>query len=156
MTSCHACRTWRPQISALKTYESLTTDYHNITNEMLDVLKKHRYDTNKIRIFVYATGILVIFLFWRTIKSYITIETSDIATTAITDEKFKEHLCKLLDQLLLYLQNDPEAQKQIIQLLQTVVNNASNDKEFMDALNKLIGDGLYNGSRQAISKIFKS
>jgi hypothetical protein len=116
------------------------SDLQNITTEINQILIKHRYDTNKLRIVTIIISLMILFLCWRTIKSYISTETSDIANKTMNDEEFIKNVYRLSDQILVYLQTDPKAQEQITRLLQICVENASKNKQFMKALEKLGSD----------------
>jgi hypothetical protein len=122
------------------------SDLHNITTEINQILNKHRYDTNKLKIITIFISVLLLFLCWRTIKSYISTETSDIANKTMNDEEFIKNVFRLSDQIIIYLQTNPMAQKQITKLLQICVDNASKDREFMETLGKMGSDAIVSES----------
>ena len=92
-------------------------------------------------------------MLWRTIKSFITQQTSDIANKTMNDHEFKKNIFQLLDHIILYAKSDPMVQKQITELLIIILDNAHNDKECMESLNKLITDAIL--SEQTLTDVNK-
>lgn len=141
------------------TYQSYTSDYQNLKTDILfiaDQFEKKRYNTTKIKILAVCVGGLVLFLFWRTIKSYISHETSDVAIRTMNDEEFKKNMYQLLDQIIDYSKTDPNAQKKIIELLQTSLKSALDDKEVMNQLNKIVSEVvLSEQTKKDIEKLTK-
>ena len=120
--------------------KNITTDFNQIMVDFNLILKKHRYDDNKIKIITVLISVIFMFLFWRTFKSYISTETSDIASKTINDDEFKKNVYILSDQIIYYLKTNPDAQKQITELLQICIENVSKDEKCMTQLNHLISD----------------
>lgn len=141
------------------TFESYTTNYQNLKNDIIFIteqFEQKRYNTNKLKILVICVSGFTLFLLWRTIKSFISHETSDVAIRTMNDEEFKKNMYLLLDQIIDYSKTDPNAQKKIMELLQISLKNALDDKEIMVYLNKIVSEVVLSEQTQKdIEKLTK-
>jgi hypothetical protein len=130
-------------ISDTSYYEMFTTEIKQVKNEILFMtkyLEDKKYSKFKLKCMFWGFTILILFLSWRTIKSFITQETSDVAIKTMNDDDFKRNIHDLMNDLLIFCKNDPDAQKKIVDLLSVSLQHALNDKETMNILNKIVCD----------------
>jgi hypothetical protein len=122
----------------IKDYQIVKTDI----TILIDQLEKKQYDMFRLKIYASIIVIVFMFMFWRTIKSFISQQTSDVANKTMNNEEFKKNVFQLLDHIILYAQSDPLVQKKITELLVVILDNARKDPELMDSLNKIISDAI--------------
>jgi hypothetical protein len=122
----------------IKDYQIVKTDI----TILIDQLEKKQYDMFRLKIYASIIVIVFMFMFWRTIKSFISQQTSDVANKTMNNEEFKKNVFQLLDHIILYAQSDPLVQKKITELLIIILDNARKDPELMNSLNKIISDAI--------------
>jgi hypothetical protein len=106
-----------------KTYDDYgksIRDFGNDLNHILEEFEKKRYNTTKIKYIGIAVGIVVLFMFWRTIKSFLSKETSDVAIRTMNDEEFQKQMYNTLLKTL----NDARNDEQVVIMLADLINKA--------------------------------
>jgi len=124
-------------------YESLCAEFKHLQediNFLGEEIKKKKNSKLRIQYTIRFVAVLFLFLFWRTIKSYISTETSDVAGKAMDTPEFKVKINDLLDHILIHCRDDQEVQKKITELLLVSLKNAINDKGVVDNLTKMTSD----------------
>lgn len=81
-------------------------DFSNDLNAILEEFEKKKYDKTRIKYFAAMIGTLFLFMFWRTIKSFLSKETSDVAIRTMNDEEFQKQMYSTLLKTLKDASND--------------------------------------------------
>ena len=91
----------------------------------------------------YVSGLFAVFLAflsWRTIKSFIGEQTSDVAVLTINDEQVQQSIYEALLKLAEKAKEDPEIQAQLADLLRSSLDVAMKDEETMKILSEMAAE----------------
>lgn len=97
-------------------YEAYKNEINNLKQDIYFIaeqFEKKRYNTNRIKYTIFFVSVLFVFTSWRTIKSFITNETSDVAIKTINNHEVKKSTLILLDGLIDYVNTDPTIRKKL-------------------------------------------
>lgn len=131
-----------------KDVKQLSTDF----GFMLDQFEKKNYNMNKIKYFGFAGAILVVFMFWRTIKSFLSRETSDVAIRAMDDKDVRKKVFESLLKILDDARNDPEVSIMLADLLNKALVIVVNDER----TSKLLHDEKFVGILTSVASTVTS
>ncbi|VBB18645.1 hypothetical protein YASMINEVIRUS_1147 [Yasminevirus sp. GU-2018] len=127
----------------IKHYEAYEKDSRQLGEDLqyiVEQLEKKKYDVKKMKYIASIVVVIILFMFWRTIKSFLSKETSDVAIKTINDEDVRKNLYVLLCKVLDDAKNDPLIAQQLVVLIKGSLNEALRDKETMDILQKIVSD----------------
>jgi hypothetical protein len=122
---------------AVGNYQEDLTRFNQDLVKIFKELERKNYSMQKIK---YVSGLFAVFLAflsWRTIKSFIGEQTSDVAVLTINDEQVQQSIYEALLKLAEKAKEDPEIQAQLADLLRSSLDVAMKDEETMKILSEM-------------------
>jgi hypothetical protein len=105
-------------------------------SQALEQLEKKSYNMRKLKYIAGCVSIIILFMFWRTIKSFVSRETSDVAVRTMNDDNFKKQVYTTLIKIIEDARNDPEIATMLADLMSKalviVINDERTDKLLHD------------------------
>lgn len=127
-------------------YANNSKHFYDDTCDFVGQLEKKNYNIKKLKYIVFTFGILLIFMFWRTIKSFIGKETSEVAIQTINSGEVQKNLYAMFHGILTDAKNDPLVAKTLGDLIQALMRdaliNAKNDPHITQLLTDIVKENL--------------
>lgn len=101
-------------------YDKSIRNFGNDLNHILEEFEKKKYNTSRLKYIGATVGVIILFMFWRTIKSFLSKETSDVAIRTMNDEEFQKQMYSTLLKTL----NDARNDEQVAIMLADLMNKA--------------------------------
>jgi hypothetical protein len=121
-------------------YSQFTKDVESILNEF----DKKKYNKIKIKYVFGGIGCLFLFMSWRTIKSYISNQTSDVAIQTMNDDDFQKNVDRLVKKSLIDIMNDKDTMKILNDIVSSIVLSEQTKTDVHKLVDDIVKDQLTN------------